>query len=168
MNSKIDFLQSADKVAPLLLGQHLCRRYKDGKIGCYKIVEVEAYLGEKDKACHSSKGRTKRTEVMYGPPEHWYVYLIYGMYYMLNLVVGPVGVPEAILIRGVEGIDGPGKLTKELKIDKSFNGLRASKRFGLWLKIGEFVPKSSFVRLPRVGVEYAGEWKDRLLRYKLL
>ena len=157
----------ADEVAVRLLGQYLCRQYKDGRIERYIITEVEAYLGENDKACHSYKGRTKRTEVMYGPPGYWYVYLIYGMYYMLNLVVSPEGEPQAILIRGVQGIEGPGKITKKLQIGKLFNGLQADRKSRLWIEESGFRP-AKIIRLPRIGVGYAGEWKDKLLRFRLV
>ncbi len=165
----LDLSKSADKIAPLLLGQYLCRRFANGKVGRYKITEVEAYLGEKDKACHSSRGRTKRTEVMYGPPGYWYVYLIYGMYHMLNLVTGPKGTPEAILIREVEGINGPGRLTRALKVNKDFNGKEAIKINNLWIEFRRINSKSVKVaKLPRVGVDYAGEWKDKLLRFRVI
>ncbi len=157
----------ADKVARQLLGHYLCRRFPNGQVKKYLITEVEAYLGEKDKACHSSKGRTKRTEVMYGPAGYWYVYLIYGMYYMLNLVTSPPNEPQAVLFRGLKGIEGPGRLTRSLEIDKNFNGQPAAKSSGLWLEKGVEVDQKDILILPRVGVEYAGEWKDKLLRFKL-
>ncbi len=163
----LDFSLPADKVAPLLLGQYLCRRYNNGRVGKYLITEVEAYAGEKDRACHSWHGRTARTEVMYGPPGHWYVYLVYGMHRMLNLVTAPEGDPQAVLLRGVEGIEGPGRLAKALEIDKSFNGRRADKESGLWIEAGKIIHPDRILRLPRVGVDYAGEWKDKLLRFKI-
>ncbi len=167
MSWPIDLSLRADEVAPQLLGQYLCRRYPNGQVKKYLITEVEAYVGEEDKACHSSKGRTKRTEVMYGPPGRWYVYLIYGMYFMLNLVTSPVGDPQAVLFRGVVEIEGPGRLTRRLAIDRSFNGLPANPQTGLWLEKGYLIKPSQIIALPRVGVEYAQEWKDKLLRFKL-
>ena len=164
----MDFSLSAEKVAQALLGQYLCRRYNDGRVEKHIITEVEAYLGEEDKACHAHKGKTKRTAVMYGPGGHWYVYLIYGMYYMLNLVTAPLGRPEAVLIRGLRDIDGPGRLTKQLLIDKSFNGLLTSPKNGLWIEKNKDIKKRKIIRLPRVGVDYAEEWKDKLLRFKLV
>ena len=157
----------ADWVAPRLLGQYLCRRFPGGKVKKYRIVEVEAYVGEKDRACHAFHGRTGRTAVMYGPGGHWYIYLIYGMYYMLNLVTAPIGEPQAVLFRAVEGVEGPGRLTKELGIGKSLNGLAAAVENGLWLEIGRQAPVKRIQRLPRVGIDYAGEWKDKLLRFRL-
>jgi len=161
-----DFSLAADKVAPLLLGQYLCRRYNGGRVRRYLITEVEAYVGERDKACHSSRGRTERTEVMYGPPGHWYVYLVYGMHYMLNLVTSPSGDPQAVVLRAGEGIEGPGRLTKALKVDRTFNSLRADEKSGLWIEPGKAISRQRISRLPRVGVDYAGEWKDKLLRFK--
>ena len=78
------------------------------------ITEVEAYDGERDRTCHARFGRTPRSEVLYGAGGVWYVYLCYGVHEMLNLVVGPAGWPAAVLIRGVDGITGPGRLTRAL------------------------------------------------------
>ncbi len=166
MNQKL-FDLPADKVAPRLLGQWLCRRFPDGQVRKYRIIEVEAYVGEKDRACHAFHGLTERTAVMYGPSGHWYVYLIYGMYYMLNLVTAPAGEPQAVLFRAVEGIEGPGRLTRELQIDKQLNGQPASQASGLWLEIGPPLRWQKIQHLPRVGVDYAGEWKDKLLRFRV-
>lgn len=135
-----------------------------------RIVETEAYVGEHDLACHASKGRTKRTEVMFGPAGHAYVYLIYGMYDMLNIVTGDDGVAQAVLIRaaepltkGIEKTDGPGKLTRALDITTSrHNGLSLVKP-PLFLEDGE--PPTRIAVTPRIGVDYAGEWKDAPLRF---
>ena len=116
------FLQDVLEVAPNLLGKNLVRRFEDGTIKKYKITETEAYRGEEDLACHCSKGKTSRTSIMYEDAGKIYVYLIYGMYWMLNLVCYKEEEPQAVLIRGIEGFDGPGKLTKELQINKQFNG----------------------------------------------
>ena len=91
-------------------------REQNGISEKYMITETEAYDGIEDKACHASKGRTKRTEVMFGPSGHLYVYLVYGMHWMMNIVTGPTDYPAAVLIRGVEGTIGPGRVTKKLKI----------------------------------------------------
>src|SRR5688572_22082275 len=115
-----------------LLGKYLLRRRDDESVDARMITEVEAYDGESDLACHARAGRTRRTEVMYGPGGVWYVYLCYGIHEMLNLVVGPEGSPAAILIRGVEGIDGPGRVTKRLDIDRKLNGAPATPNSGLW------------------------------------
>ena len=109
-------------VAPKLLGKILVRKLEDGTEIKLRITEVEAYRGEEDLACHASKGKTARSETMYMEAGTIYVYLIYGMYWMLNIVTAPKDIPQALLIRGIEGFDGPGKLTKKLQIDKLFNG----------------------------------------------
>ncbi len=158
----------ADQLAPKLLGQSLYRRFPDGTIKSFIITEVEAYVGEQDKACHAHKGKTNRTAVMYGPPGHWYVYFIYGMYYMLNLVCAPENTPHAILIRGVKGITGPGRLTKVLRIDKSFNAKPAHPHTGLWIQFNRpFLSSSHILITSRIGIDYAKEWKDAPLRFVL-
>lgn len=130
------------------------------------ITEVEAYDGFDDKASHAAKGKTKRTEVMYGPPGRWYVYFIYGMYEMLNIVTGKDGYPSAVLIRGVEGIDGPGKLTRELGITRAFNTKPATMGNGLWIEDrGITIPKSGMSATPRIGVAYAGKWARKKWRF---
>jgi len=159
------FQRDALEVAPDLIGKILVRCYGDGHIERFRIVEVEAYCGEEDKACHASKGRTKRTEVMYHSGGKLYVYLIYGMYYMLNIVTGCEGEPQAVLIRGVEGVSGPGRLTKRLKIDGDFNGEEIpSDR--IWIE-EDTAEKHHYITTPRIGVDYAGEWKDKPWRFVL-
>ena len=114
-----DFSDDALALAPRLLGKFLCRRLADGTVLRRRITETEAYFGEEDTACHAHKGRTPRTDVMYSPGGCAYVYLCYGMHEMLNVVTGREGRPEAVLIRGVEGAEGPGRLTKALHVDRS-------------------------------------------------
>lgn len=160
------FNQSADKVARELLGSKLAIS-KDGSIERYKITETEAYMSEEDKASHASRGRTDRTEVMFGRAGRWYVYLVYGMYHMLNIVTDREEHPSAVLIRGIEGYNGPGKLTKALGIDKRFNDKDAKKKTGLWIEEGSTVPDSKVEKTPRIGIDYAGEWKDKKLRFVL-
>jgi DNA-3-methyladenine glycosylase len=173
--------QNTIDVAKQLLGKFLIRRHPEGDtVG--RIVETEAYVGPHDLACHASKGRTARTEVMFGPAGHAYVYFIYGFYNMLNLVTEAKDYPAAVLIRAVEpvaGIEqmkarrksavlrnlasGPGKICQAFAIDRSLNGtdLRGSV---LYLEDrGEPVPK--FRSTPRVGVDYAGRWKNKLYRF---
>src|SRR3989344_1000157 len=100
---KLDILgNDAQTVAHSLLGKYLVRRV-NGKTKAYKITETEAYVGPHDKASHAHRGKTKRNEVMFGPPGHWYVYFTYGMHYMLNIVTGRDGYPSAVLIRGIIG-----------------------------------------------------------------
>lgn len=161
------FTRSAVDVAPELLGMYLVRRTNDGE-AAYMITEVEAYEGFDDLASHASKGKTPRTGVMYGPAGRWYVYFIYGMHEMLNIVTGKDGHPGAVLIRGVEGITGPGRLTKRLGINRALNGLEASKKSGLWMEDrGIIVDKATIVQTPRIGVAYAGEWAHKPWRFVL-
>jgi len=149
-----------------LLGKVLVRT-RGGRESAHVITEVEAYIGESDLACHASRGRTPRTAVMFGPPGHWYVYLIYGMHEMLNLVTGPPGWPSAILIRGVAGIDGPGRVTRALGIGRSLNGSPATPESGLHIEDrGIRVPDRAIVRTPRIGVDYAGPmWAAKPWRF---
>lgn len=131
------------------------------------ITEVEAYNGECDLACHARAGRTARTRVLYENAGVWYVYLCYGIHEMLNLVVGPKDWPAAVLIRGVEGISGPGRVTKQLAINRSLNGLKAEPASGLWIEDrGVTVPDTSVSATPRIGVDYAGpEWSQKPWRF---
>jgi DNA-3-methyladenine glycosylase len=154
-------------LARWLLGKHLVRRWPDGRIEARLIVETEAYDGERDLACHARAGRTPRTDVMYAPGGLWYVYLCYGIHEMLNLVVGPPDWPAAILLRGVEGAVGPGRLTKALAIDRSLNRAPAAEASGLWLEDhGVRVPTTLVVRTPRIGVDYAGPlWAGKPWRF---
>ena len=119
-------------VAPELLGKFLVRRYEDGHTERFQIMEVEAYRGQEDLACHASKGRTKRTEVLFHNGGKINMYLIYGIYWMLNIVTGNEDEPQAILIRGVEGAIGPGRLTKRLALDGSFYG-KEIPSFDIWI-----------------------------------
>lgn len=158
------------KLAQSLLGQVLARRLPDGRIERRLITEVEAYDGESDLACHARVGRTPRTEVLYRSGGHWYVYLCYGIHEMLNLVVGPEGWPAAVLIRGLEGPTGPGRLTKGLAIDRSLNGKAAHEDTGLWIEDGPAaVPLERIVAGPRIGVDFAGPiWSAVPWRFRLL
>ena len=152
-----------------LLGKHLVRRHPDGRAEARRITEVEAYHGESDLACHASKGRTKRTETLYAAGGVWYVYLCYGIHEMLNLVVGPPEHPAAVLIRGVEGIAGPGRLTRALGIGRALNGRPATRASGLWIEDrGERVPPGAVRITARIGVEYAGPvWARKPWRFVL-
>jgi DNA-3-methyladenine glycosylase len=156
------------KVAKELLGKFLVRKV-GGKVIRAMITETEAYCGPKDLACHASKGRTKRTEVMFGPAGHAYVYLIYGMYYCLNIVTEDEGYPAAVLIRAVDatGVNGPGKLCRFFKIDKAFNGEDLIKSKRLWVEEGIKIKRGQIKRSKRIGVDYAGEYKDKLWRFFL-
>jgi DNA-3-methyladenine glycosylase len=155
-------------LARWLLGKHLVRRFPDGRTEARMIVETEAYDGEEDQACHARAGRTARTDVMYGPGGVWYVYLCYGILEMLNLVVGPTGWPAAILIRGVEGAIGPGRVTKALEIDRKLNRASATDHgSGLWIEDrGVRIPRKFVTVTPRVGVDYAGPiWSMKHWRF---
>lgn len=159
------FARPALVVARELLGKHLVRR-AGGRTLAAVICETEAYVGPHDLACHGSKGRTARTEVMFGPAGRWYVYFIYGIHWMLNVVTDDVEHPAAVLIRGVGCWNGPAKLTKALAIDKSLNGLPAAKRSGLWIEDRAIhVPRGRIRRTPRIGVDYAGSWAAKPYRF---
>ena len=153
-------------LARSLLGKYLVAKQGDQEIAT-PITEVEAYDGPDDLACHASKGRTKRTETLFGPPGRWYVYLCYGIHELLNVVTGPRDYPAAILIRGLESISGPGRLTKGLGIDRRFNGCIANPETGLWLEDrGLEFDDSEVDATPRIGVDYAGEdWANRPYRF---
>ena len=151
-------------VAPDLLGKYLVAADGSG-LRRFRITETEAYRGVEDLACHASKGRTKRTEVMFMAGGLVYVYLIYGMYHMLNIVTGAQDEPQAVLIRGVDAAEGPGRVSRLLGIDKSFYGedLTVSRR--LWLEDGQAPAPESLLITPRTGIDYAGEWKYKLWRF---
>ena len=150
-----DYAVDAVTGAKALVGAWLCRRLEDGSVVRRRITETEAYCGEEDTACHAHKGRTARTDVMYSAGGCAYVYLCYGMHEMLNVVTGPEGRPEAVLIRGVEGAEGPGRLTKLLKIDRSLNreDLVASDR--LWIESDGARVKVTASQ--RIGIGYASK-----------
>jgi DNA-3-methyladenine glycosylase len=173
--------QSTLEVARQLLGKYLVRKHPDGTtVG--RIVETEAYVGPQDKACHASRGRTARTEIMFGPAGHAYVYFVYGFHHMLNIVTEQMDFPSAVLIRAVEPVNGvtlmrqrrgietlrdlasgPGKLCEAFAIDRSLNG---SDICGSALYVrdnGE--PEPDVINRPRIGVDYAGKWKHKPWRF---
>jgi DNA-3-methyladenine glycosylase len=159
------FERPADLVARELLGKALVRRIGGNRIAL-AISETEAYLGPHDLACHAARGRTPRTEVMYGPPGTLYVYFVYGLHWMLNVVTGPQGYPAAVLIRAAGHISGPARLTSALVIDGALNGQIAAPRSGLWFECG--APAHKITATPRIGVAYAGpRWSARKLRFAL-
>ena len=158
-------------VARSLIGKYLVRENRQGVVAG-RIVEVEAYVGPEDKACHASKGRTARTEVLFGPPGHAYVYLCYGMHEMLNVVTERDGFPAAILLRAVEYdgmlIDGPGRLTRAFGIDRRLNRCDLTTGQSLWFEDrGESLPRGALKTYPRIGVDYAGEWARKPWRFRL-
>ena len=174
------FDRSAAEVAPDLLGAFLVHDTPAGRIAG-RLVEVEAYLGPEDLAAHSSRGETARNGAMFGQPGHLYVYLVYGMHHCVNVVCGPGTKPEAVLLRAAEVVEGeelararrgdvraarlaagPGNLGAAFDIDRRLNGVDLL--FGpVHLELG---PRPDAIdRTPRIGVEYAGDWTDRPLRY---
>ena len=162
--SKDLFLLPAPQAAPLLLGKLLCVRQPDGTVKKARITETEAYYGEEDTACHASSGRTPRTSVMYEEGGIAYVYLCYGIHEMLNVVTGPEGHPEAVLIRGAEGAPGPGRLTRLLGIGRSLNGASFLNSGRIWLEDDGFRPE--YDASPRIGIGYASEEdRNRLWRF---
>jgi DNA-3-methyladenine glycosylase len=162
--------RDAESVARDLLGKHLVRRIgRRMQVG--RIVETEAYLGPHDLAAHSARGRTARTEVMFGPPGHAYVYLIYGMHNCLNVVTGPGYHASAVLLRALEPISnvdlsasGPGRLCRALEIDRSLNGHDLTQGTLVLVEPDAPAPFEIDAR-PRVGVEYAREWAEKPLRF---
>lgn len=170
------------KVARDLLGCFLIREYR-GKIWRAMITETEAYRGEEDLACHASKGRTPRTEVMYDEPGHAYVYMIYGMYHCLNIVTEKKDFPAAVLIRGAKifgrrtskdggppdvHLGGPGKLCQFLKIDRKLNKWDLTKGERLWIEHRN--PRAKLLAIKkskRIGVDYAQHCREYLWRFNL-
>lgn len=158
-------------VARSLIGKYLVRQNGRGVLAG-RIIEVEAYIGPEDKACHASKGRTARTEVLFGPPGIAYVYFIYGMYSMLNVVTEREEFPAAVLIRAIEldgeSIDGPGRLSRALGIDRSLNRIDLTSGKGLWFEDRSVpVPRRRVGAYPRIGVDYAGRWAKKPWRFRL-
>jgi DNA-3-methyladenine glycosylase len=163
------FERSADLVAPDLLGKVLVRELPDGEVRWGRLVEVEAYLGEPDQASHARRGRTKRTAPMYGPPGHAYVYFVYGMHWCLNFVCRQEGTPHAVLVRALEPgpgtprASGPGLVCRALAIDGDLDGAPLQPP-DLYL-LDDGARPEPIVTTPRIGVDYAGEWAARALRY---
>jgi DNA-3-methyladenine glycosylase len=163
------YQRPAIELAPDLIGKILVRRRRR-RILRARIVETEAYVGTHDLACHASKGRTKRTEVMFGPGGFAYVYLIYGMYPMFNIVASVRDDAQAVLIRAAEPLDnwdadmsGPGKLTRAFGITCSQNGLDLTSRELFLLNDSKYQPLIAVTK--RIGVDYAEEWTHALLRF---
>jgi DNA-3-methyladenine glycosylase len=166
---RASFARPAPELAQALLGAVMTRPV-DGRLRRARLLEVEAYCGPADLASHSSKGRTRRTEVMFGPPGHAYVYFIYGMHWMFNIVGGDPGAGQAVLVRSGEPLDnweanlvGPARFARAFGVSGSDNGLDL---LGGDIELRtdpQYRPR--IVRAKRVGVDYAGRWKDRLLRF---
>jgi len=151
-------------VAPELIGKTIALTQGNGIIRRFLITETEAYRGPEDMACHASKGRTPRTEVMFHNGGKIYVYFVYGMYWMLNFVAGGENDPQAALIRGIEEFNGPGKLTKALGIDGSFYGVDLTTSNRIWVEDTGYSPVIKTG--PRIGINYAGNpWIRKPWRY---
>ena len=168
---RVYFNRPTVQVARSLIGKYLVRSI-DGRMLAGKIVEVEAYVGPQDRACHASKGRTQRTDVMFGPGGVAYVYLVYGMYHCLNVVTERKGFPSAVLIRAIEIdgklIDGPGRLCRALEIDRRLNRVDLTTGESLWFEDrGVLVEKADVRAHLRIGVDYAGEWAKKPWRFRL-
>lgn len=174
-----------------LLGKRLCRRVFADKTDDRQnrqirqhargrdttisgiITETEAYDGPHDLASHASRGRTPRTEVMFGPPGTIYVYLVYGMHWCLNVVTGPQDYPAAVLIRGVridgtpqQQTNGPGKVCRTLKIDGHLNARLLGRSTGLWIEDADIaIPSRQIKATPRIGVDYAGAYRGKPWRF---
>lgn len=153
------------EVAPKLVGKVIARRLDDGTILRLRITETEAYRGEEDTACHASKGRTKRTELLYGEAGIIYVYLCYGMHWLMNVITGEKDFPQGVLFRACEKYDGPAKLTKYLGVDGTFNGQKLYGNDIIWVEDDGYTPE--IITLPRVGINYATpEYRDIPWRFK--
>ena len=179
------YARSAVHVARELLGCILCRR-RDGEVVTGRIVETEAYVGAEDQACHARHGRTARNEVMFGPPGYAYVYFVYGVHDMLNVVCQPPGRPEAVLLRALEPVrgverlrerrgvqrltallSGPGKLCQAFSVTRRDNG---TDLLGpdLWIARGALAPGEGIAQSARIGVDYAGDDASRPWRFYVL
>lgn len=162
------YTQSVLAVARSLIGMSLVRQGQDD-LKKYIITEVEAYNGPEDQASHARMGKTKRNQVMFEPGGFVYVYLIYGLHWMLNITTGKGQEPGAVLIRGLDEVKGPGRLTKQLLVDRSFYGedLTSSKR--IWVEQAKVDRKYKIQTTPRIGIEYADPfWKLKEWRFVLV
>ncbi len=165
------FARPTLEVARSLIGKYLIRDSGHEQVAG-RIVEVEAYVGPEDQACHASKGRTQRTDVMFGPAGVAYVYLVYGMHHCLNVVTEREDFPAAVLIRAIEIegrlIDGPGRICRELGIDRTLNRHDLTRGKSLWFEDRESAePQKAIGTFPRIGVDYAGLWAKKLWRFRL-
>ena len=161
------FNRSVLEVAPDLIGKFLVRRYRGREIASV-IIETEAYDGANDLACHARNGKTKRNEPMFDEAATIYVYFTYGVHWMLNLVTGEREYPAAVLIRALEDVSGPARLTKRLHVDEKLNHKPLGKSSGLWVEDrGVAIAPKEIKRTPRIGVSYAGKWAKKPYRFVL-
>ncbi|MBQ8434708.1 MAG: DNA-3-methyladenine glycosylase [Oscillospiraceae bacterium] len=152
------------EVAPDLVGKLIVRKLDSGEEISLRITETEAYRGTEDKACHASKGRTPRTEILYGESGIIYVYLCYGIHWLMNVITGEKEQPQGVLIRACENFEGPARLTKKLQIDKSFNNQHVDGNERLYFVDDGFKPRIRTDK--RVGIDYAGEeWAAKPWRF---
>ena len=159
------FLGDAVSVARLIAGMNIVIG-TGSRAGKYMITETEAYLGVEDRACHASRGRTGRTEPMFMVGGHLYIYFIYGIHWMMNVVTGPQDNPQAVLIRGVDTFTGPGRVTRGLGIDGSYNREDLTISGRIWIEEGLSDPE--IITGPRVGINYAGEpWVSKPWRFMI-
>ena len=159
------FKRPSMEVAPDLLGSQLCFWDEGGFIRKLTVSETEAYHGSDDLASHASKGRTVRNNLMFGAANHWYLYICYGMYWMLNLVTGQMNEPSSVFFRGTLEVSGPGKLTQKIGVDNQFNGLINSPVSKLWLEKPLATP-IEIQQGPRIGVNRAGPiWSNKPYRF---
>lgn len=154
------------EVAPDLVGKVIVRKQENGEEIRVRITETEAYRGTEDKACHASKGRTPRTEILYRESGLIYVYLCYGIHWLMNVITGEPEQPQGVLFRAGENYCGPARLTKKLGVDKSFNGRSLTEDDEIWI---EDDGKKFPIRTDRrVGIDYAGEeWASKPWRFIL-
>lgn len=159
------FQRPTEAVARELLGKYLVRQGRAARM----ITDVEVYDGFDDTASHARFGKTSRSSVMFEAGGKWYVYLVYGMYHMLNITTGREDYPAAILIRGLEGVNGPGKICRELGIDRTFNGRISQPGSGLSIEDrGIQIAPRAIKRAARIGVSYAGPvWSTKKWRFYL-
>lgn len=165
---KRDFFERATlKVAGELIGKTLVRKIGSKTIGDI-ITETEAYIGPHDLASHASRGRTRRTEVMFAKAGAAYVYMIYGMHFCFNVVTEKENYPAAVLIRATKNVSGPGRLCKFFHIDKRLNGEDITKSKRIWIEDGEKnISPKLIKKTKRIGVDYAKSYKDKLWRFVL-
>jgi DNA-3-methyladenine glycosylase len=160
------FRASTPERARELLGKTLCRRLPDGSVLRSRITETEAYEGFGDRASHAHRGPTPRNRVMFGPPGVTYVYLCYGVHWLLNLTTREPGLPAAILVRGTEAATGPGRLTRHFRIDGACDRQPLYRTRGLWIEDTASFPEAEIRATPRIGIDYAGpDWAAKPWRF---
>ena len=155
------FDQPSQEIAPKILGAKLCHRGTGGMIQKFTICETEAYHGTDDLASHASRGKNQKNQLMFGPSNIWYLYLCYGVHWMLNLVTDREGTPSAVFIRATLEVQGPGRLTRNLFLDKSYSGLPNHPSTNLWLEKNSNLPEK-IQSGPRVGISGAGSYWSKV------